>query len=74
MAKVNFEFNGGRCLEDIEQYWFGIMRELKDMYPINEVPGSMVAECTYLKEWSEELVKRGRIFIEKMNEVANGQG
>jgi hypothetical protein len=63
-----FEHFGGRSIEDIEQYWYSILSAIKETYPVNEAPVELVIECKNLIDRAENLVKDGRIFLDKLQD------
>lgn len=59
---------GGRYIEDIEQFWYSVALTIKEYYPVNECPEEIASELKSLVIRAEQFVRDGRAFLLKVPE------
>ncbi len=60
---------GGRSLDDTIQYWYSVIRIIKDTYSVNEAPQDIVDEAKKFLAASEALVKEAQPFVRRLNKL-----
>ncbi len=57
---MSWEQQGGRCLDDVEQFFFSLETAIKMAYPPNEIPAKLVDAIHVFKSNAVDLVERTR--------------